>query len=125
MSSQRGMVGNPLADLRRQKRIDVQAGKLQLQVGQHVAAQFNPSIHRQAGRGEIRSRRELQMIAMSHSVDRNAAETVPVKHQATYLHMGIDQRLFDGARENSSFRSDSMSPRSSIPPSTAKLAAGT
>ena len=63
MSSQRRVAGDPLADLRRQKRIDVEAGKLQLQIGRHVATQFNPSIHRQAGRGEIRSRRELQMTS--------------------------------------------------------------
>src|ERR1039458_8481496 len=98
MSSQRRVVGDPLADLRRQERIDVQAGKLQLQIRWQVAAQFNPSIHRQAGRGKIRSRRELKMITMGHRVGRNAAETVPVEHQSTYLHMGIDQRLFDGAR---------------------------
>ena len=98
MSSQRRVVGDPLADLRRQERIDVQAGKRQLQIRRHVATEFNPSIHRQACRGKIRSRRELQMIAMGHRVGRNAAETVPVEHQATYLHMGIDERLFNGAR---------------------------
>ena len=32
MSSQRRVVGDPLADLRRQERIDVQAGKRQLQI---------------------------------------------------------------------------------------------
>src|ERR1035437_10679793 len=37
------------------------------------------------------------MTSMGHRVGCNAAETVAVEHQVTYLHVGIDQRLLDGA----------------------------
>src|SRR5664279_1327482 len=97
MSSQRRVAGDASADLCRQKGIDVETGKLQLQIGRHVATQFNPSIHRQTCRREIRSRRELEMTAMGHRVGCNAAETVPVEHQVTHLRVSVDQRLLQGA----------------------------
>src|ERR1019366_7012252 len=42
-------------------------------------------------------RRELEMTAVAHRVGCNAAETVPVEHQVTHMHVSIDQRLLQGA----------------------------